>query len=473
MKALGLVVVMGVCGCWLAGCGGSEAAWSEPARAEEPPPRAAPETSPVDTLAAELIAGEWTAAMVVGVLSDGERSFRSYGMLDGSAPDETTLFEIGSVTKTFTGLLLADETLRSELTLETSVGELLPDASLADGVGQITLAELSTHRSGLPRLPSNFTPADPQNPYADYTEDLLFGALETVELTPNPEYAYSNLGVGLLGTLISRQAETSYEALLRDRVFGPLAMNDSTVTLTDAQRSRLAPGRDSELRPAPPWDFQALAGAGAIRSSARDMLRYVEAYLTGEPASLHEALAVSVRPQAESPGLRLGLGWHISGDPETVWHNGETGGYHSFVAFTPSRNVGVVVLSAGATSVVDGFGDAVLRDALGLPQTFELPETVAVAEATLERYVGQYRLAPEVTMTITREDDRLYLQVTGQPRFRLYGKSDTEFYVRVVEASGTFVGDGPRADRLIWRQGGRDIEAPRIEEEASESSAPK
>lgn len=304
--------------------------------------------------------------VVIGVLHDDSTSVHAFSTADsaGSAPTARTLFEIGSVTKTFTGLLLADAIERGAVGASTPVAALLPDSvalAPADSAtsATITLEDLATHRSGLPRLPSNLNPAaSPTDPYAAYGDSALFAFLDgyAPPRVPGARYEYSNLGMGLLGHLLARQADTTYAALVRERITGPLSLSDTRVRLTDGQRSRFTRGHNRAGAPAPPWHFDALAGAGALRSTATDMLAYLRAHRTALRAAPDTTLALqgavrrALRPRvpAGSEGTRIGFGWHQStrDGHRVVWHNGGTGGFRSFVGLNPETGHGVVVLVA-------------------------------------------------------------------------------------------------------------------------------
>jgi serine-type D-Ala-D-Ala carboxypeptidase/endopeptidase len=209
----------------------------------------------------------------------------------------------------------------------------------ARGGKEITLLDLATHRSGLPRMPSNFDPADPDNPYADYTAKKLFEFLMSFTLPRDigASYEYSNLGAGLLGEALARKAGKSYEALLTERIFRPLKMNSTGIVLRPQMAARLATGHSTQLTPVKNWDLDALAGAGAIRSTVNDMLNYVAAYMGLKPSPLAAAMAMARQDRNDTtiPDMRIGLAWHLMKRPDTVivWHNGGTAGYHSFIGF--------------------------------------------------------------------------------------------------------------------------------------------
>ena len=221
---------------------------------------------------------------------------------------------------------------------------------------QITLIDLATHTSGLPRLPANLKPANLDNPYADYTEDQLYQFLSGYALTRDigSRYDYSNLGAGLLGDALSRRAGLGYEALVRRDVLAPLHMDSTTVTLSPALAARMAIGHNGGLAPVPNWDIPALAGAGALRSDANDLLTFLTAELALTPSPLSTALREQWRPRRPTPipDTEISLAWHVrkTATGEVVWHNGGTGGFRTFMGFDPTSRFGVVVLTNAATA---------------------------------------------------------------------------------------------------------------------------
>ncbi len=337
-------------------------------------------------LAVALASGDLSPAtgggVTIGVVEHGVRRIFSYGAVK---PD--SLFEIGSITKTFTGLLLAQMVEQKKARLDEPVRALLPPGTVAAPASgpEITLLDLSAQRSGLPRMPDNFKPTDEANPYADYDKKLLYAfvASHGVAMPAKPEFAYSNLGVGLLGQALSERAGTSYEALLHKEVTGPLGMRDTVVKLTPALAKRLVPGHDGEHKPAHAWDLDALAGAGGIRSTAADMLTYLEAQLhpdklpagvraTPEGKTLPAALAASHVPRGEAGAkMHIALNWLHVDESGSYWHNGATGGYSSFAIFNPDKDYAVVVLSStsigGERSFTDDVGAHVSQRIVGKP----------------------------------------------------------------------------------------------------------
>ena len=336
-------------------------------------------------LAAALASGDLAPAtgggVTIGVVLHGARRILSYG---ATKPD--AIFEIGSISKTFTGLILAQMVEQKKVRLDEPVRALLPPGTVAAPASgaEITLLDLSTQRSGLPRLPENFKPADPDNPYADYDEKALYAfvAAHGLALPPKQVFGYSNLGVGLLGQALADRAGTTYEALLHKEVTGPLGMRETVITLPAPLRARFAPGHDGEHKPARAWDLGALAGAGAIRSSAADMLRYLEAQLhpdhlpptaraTAEGKTLAAAIAASHVPQADvGDGMHIALNWFRVDATGSIWHNGATGGHSAFALFNPEKDFAVIVLSntsVGEDNFADNLGKHVVQRLTGMP----------------------------------------------------------------------------------------------------------
>jgi len=319
--------------------------------------------------------------IVVGVIdAKGSRVFAFGGLSrnDHRRLDGETVFEIGSVTKEFTSLLLTDMARRGEVALTDAVSRYLPAGVTVPERNnrQITLADLSTHSSGLPRMPSNFKPKDDANPYADYSVQQLYDFLSGYRLTRDigTEYEYSNLGAGLLGHVLSLRAGMSYEVLVRARILDPLGMSNTRITLTPEMKARIAVGhketpRTSDnpygLTPVPNWDIPTLAGAGALRSTANDMLTFLAAYLGYVKTPLADAMAdqLSIRRPSDRADFDVGYGWRVQTKygSTIVWHGGATGGYRCYIGFDQSARVGVIVLSNVLMPLVDDIGPHLLN----------------------------------------------------------------------------------------------------------------
>jgi len=333
----------------------------------------------VDALAQPLVDRGVLVGLVIGIVDGGESDVFGYGKVSRDldrTPDGQTVFEIGSVTKVFTGLLLAEMAEQKLVALDDPVARLLPESVVVpqrDGQ-PITLLDLATHTSGLPRLPDNLGPLireKPENPYADYTVKQLYEFLSEYSLTrkPGTQYAYSNLGMGLLGHALARREGTSYENLVVQKICLPLGMQQTRIALSAELRSRLASGHNRRGDPVANWDIPVLAGAGALRSTADDLLRFLRANIGLSDGPLSAAVRATHRPRHEigKSNGKIALGWHVRAEGDILWHNGETGGYHSYVAFRRDRRIGVVVLSNSAVGVVDELGLRLMKLLAGQP----------------------------------------------------------------------------------------------------------
>jgi CubicO group peptidase (beta-lactamase class C family) len=313
----------------------------------------------VDAAAADAMKNHSRSALVIGVVRGDERGVFGYGSVGRDSdikPDGKTVFEIGSITKVFTAALLADLEREGIAKADDPVAKHLPAGTAVPSRGgkEITLGHLADHSSGLPRLPTNLAPKDAGNPYADYSADRLYEFLKghTLARDIGSHYEYSNLGAGLLGHALERAGGKPYERLLIERICEPLGMADTRIALTDGMRKRLAPGQGFFGMAAGNWDFDCLAGCGALRSTTDDLMRFLDAAMCRGPAAespVAKAIRACQTPRVDAGGgTKVGLGWHITPLKDTgrtiIWHNGGTGGYRSFLGFTDDRKVGVVVL---------------------------------------------------------------------------------------------------------------------------------
>jgi CubicO group peptidase (beta-lactamase class C family) len=417
--------------------------------------------------------------IVVGVIDARGRRIIAHGALNQGDPrplDGDTVFEIGSMTKVFTSLLLADMVEHGEVALDDPAAKYLPaGVTMPERNGRkITLIDLATHTSGLPRIPDNLAPKDPNNPYADYTTDQLYRFLSGYTLTRDigAQYDYSNLGVGLLGQLLTRRAGQDYETLVRRRITGPLGMTSTAVALSPSMKARFAVGHDAALAPVETWDIPTLVGAGGLRSTANDLLTFLGAELGLVDSPLKAAMKAQLAPRRPMDGkmFQTALGWVVftGGNGETPSHGGETGGYRSWMAFNQRLGVGVVVLSNANTSLNPT--DIGVYAMTGIQPPSAPPpappsahHAVAIDAATLERYVGRYAVTPSLSLTITRDGDRLFVQMAGRPAFEVFPDSPKDFFLKVVEAQLTFqVAPDGRVTGLVLHQNGRDLPAARV-----------
>ena len=388
--------------------------------------------------------------VVVGFYDAGETST----LVAGSPGAPSSIFEIGSITKVFTSLLVQTLVDAEKLDWDQSLSDSLPDVDFAsDAVAAITLRELSTHTSGLPRLPDNMSFDNPHDPYAGYNRELLLEFIAGFDPESlDRSYEYSNLGAGLLGEIAADAAGASYAEAMQRRVFAPLAMTSSTVGLRGELADRLVTGFSDGANMANWSGFEALAGAGAITSSVDDMLRFIDSNLN---ESAMQTSFAAIRKK-QGPGS-MALGWHLQKtDAGTVhWHNGGTGGYASFVGINFEERKGVVLLSAST----DYSGMTQLGFVLVSGQ---LPKPTATDFTPFE---GVYELGDGFYLTLFERGGRLQGQATGQGAFPLDHTDDNEFRFDAASIIIRFPEniDG-RVDSMLFSQGGAEKTVARVDD---------
>jgi serine-type D-Ala-D-Ala carboxypeptidase/endopeptidase len=399
---------------------------------------------------------------VVLVDANGIRVVTAGLARDGQPLKADNLFEIGSVTKTFTGLLLAIADEKGEAKLDDPVEKFLPDGlKLRDNAGApIRMADLATQRSGLPRLATNMLPKDMKNPYADYSEADLLDFIKN--FTPirarNAEYEYSNIGYGLLGYALVRAAKAeSFEALLVERVLKPLAMNNTT---SDPKRfaDRLVQPHDANVRPTPAWELPlAHAGAGAMRATAGDMGRYVEAAATLKDSALAKAISLAVTTREAGPGRinPIGLAWMSIpfAGRKFMNHDGGTFGSSSSLMVDRDAKEGVFIVANTSVKLTDIALHLMDRRHSLAPREF--PKVVEVSADVLSQYAGTYKLSDEMNIVIRVSGSKVTAQATRQGEFEIYPESSTRFFAKVAPIAITFgeIKDGKAGNFVIEQNG--------------------
>jgi serine-type D-Ala-D-Ala carboxypeptidase/endopeptidase len=412
--------------------------------------------------------------LVVGVAdADGRRvvAHGTAGQTDDRPLDGDTVFEIGSCTKAFTALLLADMAERGEVRLDDAASKLLPaGVTLPERGGRrITLADLALHRSGLPRDADDYGATDPANPFAQFAVDRLYAFLgaHTLARDIGSAHLYSNIGMGLLGHVLSLRAGLDFETLVRQRIAGPLGMASTGIALSADQQTRLARGHDSEAQPTAYLDLPAIPGAGALSSTANDLLTFLVAELGHSDTPLRAAMSAQLAMRWKTGRSDFdvqALGWGVSTYPdgEIAWHVGRTSGFRCFLGFDASRGVGVVVLGNMATTRAgDDIGFHLLRGRPLTPAPVRR-SVVPVDPEALRALEGRYRLSEAIEMEVTRIGERLRFRTPDQ-RMLFYPQSPTEFFAKHFDVLVTFEFDSDgRASAFVLRQNGQDRRAPRI-----------
>lgn len=317
---------------------------------------------------------KYGTGIVVGIIEPKGKRVVAYGTMgidDRRPVNGDTVFDVGSITKVFTALLLSDMVQRGEVALDDAAQKYVPAGVYvpARGGKQMTLVDLATHTAGLPPRPTNLNPKDPEQSRSGYSTDLLYQFLASYVLTTDigTHYQYSSVGYGLLGDVLSRIAGMPYAELTRQRIMQPLGMEDTRMTPTSAMQARTPIGYDSHRMPVEHEKFQVLASAGALRSTANDLLTFLEAILGYRNTALLPAMdaMLNTRRPGGTPlpaggveaSTQIALGWNITtnGPREIVWKNGSIAGFRAFLGYDSQARLGVVALINAQT--VDGADD--------------------------------------------------------------------------------------------------------------------
>lgn len=416
-----------------------------------------------------LDASESPACIAVGVVGAATQEIFACTSGLGEAPfGRDASFEIGSITKGLTGLLLADMVRRGEVSLDDPASKYSrPGAKLPAFEGNaITLRDIVTQTSGLPRLPPGFKPANPRNPYADFDADALYAALARTELTrPIGKTAgYSNFGFMWLSEMLARHAGKPFDALLKERILDPLGMTDTTLVRSDDQGKRIVTPHSLPYEPTVPWEIPVnLSGLGSWRSTLADMMKLASALSGRTDTPLKDTIALALEPMrpAEMSSNETGYGWvtFSRADIRIRWHNGGTGGSRSMIAADPRTKSAAVVLVDSAVSF-DDLAMHLLEPALPMARKrVALPTDPALRE----QYVGRYQFAPSRILEVFVDGERLVTRMTGQGPIELGREGPDAFFTRGVDATLEFHRNADRAvDAVTIRQNGRDSRAPRM-----------
>ncbi len=372
--------------------------------------------------------------------------------VDGAQPDADTQFQIGSISKVFTNLLLAERVASGKLRYDTAIGSLLPDnvTPRNPAVAKITLEQLATHRSGLPRLPANLDLSNTVDPYAGYDAAKLHaGIVNARDRQPLGKfYTYSNFGVGLLGHLLGSAAGRGYHAAVIESVVAPLAL----------QNTAFEPGANAATpisggKPVTPWGFtDSLAAAGALWGSVNDLARLTQAYFGGHAHDLAHPLANDLEVVADAGDFEVTRVWHVAraGGVPVYWHNGGTAGFHSFVGFRTDTAQAVAILVSG-----DADPTNVGLRALGVQPIEPKPRAID------REIFGQYTLSPQFGLGVFEQDGALVVQATGQPSFALHAVGDDAYALGEVDASLRFLREDGKVTAVELIQNGAVNRAPR------------
>lgn len=369
---------------------------------------------------------------------------------------EKVVFEIGSISKVFTGLLLAQAVTEGKVRLDTKLAEVVDgelDHAADPRIGAITLRQLATHTSGLPRLPGNFEDGiERGNPYLRYDRAKLMRYLSTAKLPADPPFDpdYSNLGMGLLGDVMARLYRKPWSELVVEKIASPLGMKDTMVVLGQDQQARFAlPYKDKDEKR--PWEFDALAGCGALRSTAADMVIFGRALMHPETTPLAEAIRLAEQPHCKNGEYGLALMLTQPGGQKAFEHNGSTGGFRSVLQVVPAAETVRVILANNASVSPE----KILASARGeMPRLRDSGKVLTPAQLTA--YTGVYRLSQRVKITVVAHEGQLWAQFTGQSYLRVFPHEDEDrFFYKAVAAEMQFHRGEKGVDGLTFFQNGR------------------
>jgi CubicO group peptidase (beta-lactamase class C family) len=429
----------------------------------------------IGILRARIDTFQQSVGIVVGIVDSSGTRIVGYGPSHAGGTDVvngSTIFEIGSISKVFTSILLAHMVRQGEVSLRDPVSSYLPpEVHLPTRSGrEISLLDLATHRSGLPRMPDEMVLTE-EGGAIPFRLDQMYEFLSTTTLAYDigERYYYSNLAFGLLGHVLASHAGTDFESLLLERVCRPLGLSDTRVTLNAEQQQRLAGTHNWNHGKTPPLEWETMMSAGGVRSTATDLLRFLASNMDLS-TDLWFPLQMSHldRRDTSSSSMQIGLGWHLAQrhGRELIWHSGATFGNMAFLAFDKEARRGVVVLS-NARGIIDDIGMHLLDSQTKLADFKELeplPPAVEVSFEKLERYAGEYELGPNSILNIRAEDGKLYASLNEGLRFELLAASETELFSTMSPSIFEFdVDRKDEVDGLTVRVFGYEQEATKLE----------
>lgn len=310
-------------------------------------------------------------AVLVGVIEGDSAYVYDFGTIDKTKeqlPTANTLFEIGSITKVFTASILEILIRQEQLKWEDSLSNFFPKEQLHTSLGSITVLELVTHTSGLPRLPFNFGEKEKEknNPYAYYTDTDLFAFLNKYPLTNEKKYLYSHLNYVLLELIIEQTTQQPLPDLIQQRILTPLQMTQTYFTLPDSLTIPLAQGYLLTGEKAPLWTFQTFKGAVGMKSTLNDLLKFIQSNLYPPHSELTQTFAKmhDIKRPANMKRVKIGVGWHLVKPKKRYYtiisHSGSTAGHQCYIGFIKETQTAIITLSNSKNSL-DNLGGYLLK----------------------------------------------------------------------------------------------------------------
>jgi len=383
----------------------------------------------------EHVASGAALAISIAHVNDGDVTHYAGGTVTPGgeqAPDENSQYEIGSITKAFTDLLLAEMVEMEKVSYDTTIGDLLGEdfAFRNAAVADITLLQLATHRSGLPRMPGDFAPSNQLDPYAGYDSKALLKSLSTTrDKQPlGNYYSYSNFGVGVLGYLLGQVHGGGYAEALTELVVEPLGLSRTSFARAENSVTAFSGGQAVS-----DWTIDGMAGAGALRSTTGDLAKFAQVQLGEAENPFAHDLADDRQVLSEAGGFEITRVWHVgkAADGDIFWHNGGTGGFQSFFGFKPETGEAVAIILSGNA---DPTATGLTWLGFGGPR----PPAADIDEAIL----GQYDLNPNFGIGVYEVNGALVAQASGQMPLGLYEVEPDWYALGAADASLHFLREG-------------------------------
>jgi len=401
---------------------------------------------------------------VAVVVIDGVKTeFHNFGISQletNNQINKNTLFEIGSITKTFTATALASMVKEGKVKLNDPIQKYLPKGVLSPSKNgkPITLLSLANHSSGLPRLPTNMPMKDQLDPYADYTVEMMYEFLNNhqLEYTVGTKQEYSNLGFGILGHVLTLIDNSTYQEMIEARVLKPLKMKSTFANVPETKQQYLSKGHNSALKETKPWQLETLAGAGALKSSSEDMALYLRDNISRILLNEEFTLTQTLTNIQSEPNIALAWMQNSHKNKKFFMHDGGTGGFRSFIGFDKENKKGIVILTNSEFDMND-VGYHYLDNSLDAIELIT-PKNIELTTEQLTKLNGKFELVPGFILSITNKDNQLYAQATGQQKLSLTAISSTEFINRAVKAKIVFKVDSQnKAQSLTLFQAGQEL----------------
>ena len=405
-------------------------------------------------------------SVAVGLIDNGEQSQWLFGTLEpgGAKPTADVAYEIGSTTRCFTGLLLAEALYAGKIRLDDTLGKVFADVHFADPkLAATTIGEIAAHRAGLPAVASNLFPRSVDDPYVAFDAAALNAYLAHAHPDGAGTYRYSELGVALLGEIVARVYRKDYRSLMASEVLAPLALNESGF----GNVPHLVDGfRDG--KPMPHWQHQTFAPASGLRASLSDLMRFAAATLRPDTTSLRAPILLARQPRAAAGGGETALAWQIvpvESNGQTwplLWQAGITGGFASFIGLRTDKQRAVVLLGNAGIDL-STIGLTLMADRSAPPAPPKLLPMFAPASLA---YPGLYRFDTGGDLLVRATEDGISMQIGGYVPQMMSAYDEDAFEIAGPSGQLTFERQDTKIIGAILHRGGTNLHATRLSEGA-------